>query len=145
MLVDFYQRGSYPLELLVAGIARKLLADDEHLLVVAEDEGALARLDRMLWDQGPTTFLPHALSGTSEDARQPVLLSKGVDAPNRARNLLIADGVWRESALGFERAFFIFDDETLANARLTWKLLAGREGVERRYWLRSDEQWIQKA
>ena len=145
MQVDFYQLGSTPLEQVIASIAQKLLGEGKRLLVVAEDQGPLGRLDRMLWDQGPTSFLPHALTGGSEDARQPILLASQTDAPNLARNILIADGRWREAALTFDRAFYLFDAATLEGARLAWKLLADREGVERRYWAQVDGRWKQQA
>jgi DNA polymerase-3 subunit chi len=145
MQVDFYQLGSTPLEQVIASIAQKILGEGKRLLVVAEDQGLLGRLDRMLWDQGPTSFLPHALTGGSEDARQPILLASQTDAPNLARNILIADGQWREAALTFDRAFYLFDAATLEGARLAWKLLAGREGVERRYWAQVDGRWKQQA
>lgn len=130
---------------MIASIAQKLLGEGKHLLVIAEDEGLLGRLDRMLWDQGATSFLPHALVGGSEDARQPILLGTQTDAPNLARNLLIADGQWREAALTFERAFYLFDAATLDGARLAWKLLAGREGVKRRFWAQVEGRWKQQA
>jgi DNA polymerase III subunit chi len=145
MQVDFYQLGSTPLEEVIASIAQKLLGEGKRLLVVAEDEGLLGRLDRMLWDQGPAGFLPHGLAGGSDDARQPILLATQTDAPNLARNLLISDGQWREAALTFERAFYLFDAATLEGARLAWKLLAGRDGVERRYWAQVDGRWKQQA
>ena len=145
MRVDFYQLGDAPLEGIVAAIAGKLLGEDQRLLVVAEDEPLLARLDRQLWDQSGDSFLPHGIAGGSDDSRQPILLSTAVDAPNLARNLLIADGEWRDAALGFERAFFLFDATTLEAARLAWKLLAGREGVERHYWSNQGGKWIEKS
>jgi len=145
MLVDFYQLGSSPPEQIIGSIAEKLLAQDGRLLIVAEDEGLLARLDRILWDQAPTGFLPHGLAGGSEDARQPILLSTSPDAPNLARNMLIADGQWREAALAYERAFYLFDSASLEAARLAWKLLAGRDGVERRYWAQEDGKWVKKG
>jgi DNA polymerase-3 subunit chi len=145
MLVDFYQLGSISAEQVIVSIANRLLAEDGRLLLVSEDEAALGRLDRLLWDQDPTSFIPHAIAGSSEDARQPILLSTGTDAPNLARNLLIADGQWREAALTYDRAFYLFDSSTLEGARLAWKLLAGREGVERRYWSNEGGRWVQKA
>lgn len=145
MQVDFYQLGGAAIDGVIAAIAGKLLADDQRLLVVADDEAALARLDRQLWDQGATSFLPHGIAGGSDDARQPVLLSTTPDAPNLARNLAIADGEWREAALAFDRAFFLFDEAHLEGARLAWKLLAGRDGVERRYWAREDGRWSQRG
>ena len=145
MQVDFYQLGGSPLEQVTSTLAQRLLSEGSRLLVVAEDEGLLARLDRMLWDQGANSFIPHGLAGGTDDARQPILLSTQTDAPNLARNMLIADGVWRDAALNFDRAFYLFDGETLEGARLAWKLLAGREGVERRYWAQEDGKWVRKS
>ena len=145
MQVDFYQLGGVPPEQVIASIAEKLLAADSRLLIVAAEEGLLARLDRMLWDQGKSSFLPHALAGGADDARQPILLSTSPDAPNRARNMLIADGEWRDAALTYDRAFYLFDADSLDGARLAWKLLAGREGVDRRYWAQENGRWVNKA
>lgn len=145
MRVDFYQLGGTPADAVVASIAGKLLDDVQRLLVVASDEGVLARLDRQLWDQGATSFLPHALAGATDDQSQPILLTRGIDAPNLARNILIADGKWHDAALGYERAFYLFDDDTLEEARLAWKLLSGREGVERNYWSLEGGKWVRKA
>ena len=145
MRVDFYQLGAAQPDGVIASIAGKLLGDGQRLLVVAADEGLLARLDRQLWDQGAASFLPHGLAGGQDDTAQPILLSTTTDAPNRARNLLIADGEWREAALTYDRAFHLFDAATLEGARLAWKLLAGRDGVERRYWAQTDGRWKQQA
>ena len=145
MRVDFYQLGGAQPDSVITAIAGKLLDDEQRLLVVAADEGLLARLDRQLWDQGAASFLPHGLAGGSDDAAQPVLLSTGTDAPNRARNVLIADGEWREAALGYDRAFYLFDEATLEGSRLAWKLLAGREGVERNYWALEEGKWVKKG
>ena len=145
MQVDFYQLAGTPAEQVIGSIAEKVLDGDGRLLIVAEDEAFLARLDRMLWDQGPNSFLPHGLVGTADDARQPILLSTSVDAPNQARYMLIADGNWREAALTYDRSFYLFDTSTLEEARLAWKLLAGREGIDRRYWAREDNKWARKS
>ena len=145
MQVDFYQLARTPPEQVIASLAQKVLAVDGRLLVIAEDEPYLAKLDRMLWDQGATSFIPHGLAGGSDDARQPILLSTSPDAPNQARNMLIADGTWREAALTYDRSFYLFDNSTLEGARLAWKLLAGRDGVERRYWAQVDGRWKQQA
>ena len=145
MRVDFYQLGGAQPDSVIAAIAGRLLGEEQRLLVVASDEALLARLDRLLWDQGATSFIPHGLAGGIDDAAQPILLSTGADAPNLARNILIADGEWRDSALAYERAFYLFDEATLEGARLSWKLLAGREGVERNYWAQEDGKWVKKG
>jgi len=145
MQVDFYQLGGTPAEQVIASLAEKILANEGRLLIVGSDEVFLTRLDRMLWDQGAVSFLPHALAGGTDDARQPILLSASPDAPNLARNMLIADGEWRDAALNYDRSFYLFDTETLDGARLAWKLLAGRDGVERRYWAQENGRWVNKA
>ena len=145
MRVDFYQLGAAQPDGVIASIAGKLLDDGQRLLVVGSNEGMLARLDRQLWDQGAASFLPHGLAGGAEDTAQPILLSTGTDSPNLARNILIADGEWREAALAYDRAFYLFEESTLEGARLAWKLLAGREGVERNYWALEDGRWTKKS
>jgi DNA polymerase-3 subunit chi len=143
--VDFYQLAGTPPEQVIASLADKILQKDERLLVVADDEPFLSRLDRLLWDQGTTSFLPHGLAGSADDVSQPILLSNSSDAPNQARNMLIADGIWREAALTYDRSFYLFDAGSLEAARLAWKLLAGRDGVERRYWAQEGSRWVAKG
>ncbi len=145
MQIDFYQLAGTPPEAVIASLSEKVLAQDGRLLIVAADLAYLVRLDRMLWDAGPASFLPHGIAGGPDDARQPILLSTSPDAPNLARNMLIADGEWRDSALNYDRSFYLFDSATLEGARLAWKLLAGREGVERRYWAQEGGKWFNKA
>lgn len=145
MQVDFYQLAGTPPEQVIASLAEKLLQSEGRLIVIAEDEGFLARLDRLLWDLAPASFLPHALAGGPDDLRQPILLTTSPDAPNLARNMLIADGRWREAALSYDRSFFLFDDANLKEARAAWKSLATREGVERRYFARQDGKWVKKG
>ena len=143
MRVDFYQLGAAPLEQVIATLGEKLIGQGERLLIVADDDARLARLDRMLWDHIPAGFLPHGIAGGSEDSRQPILLSTSPDAANRARNILLADGKWREAALAFHRAFYLFDQASLDEARAAWRSLGG--SGERHYWANENGRWIEKA
>ncbi|MCY7281176.1 MAG: DNA polymerase III subunit chi [Sphingomonas bacterium] len=145
MRVDFYQLGPSGHDGVIGSIAGKLLDEEQRLLIVANDEALLARLDRLLWDEGAATFVPHGIAGGADDPRQPILLATTTDAPNLARNILIADGEWRDAALHFDRAFYLFDADTLEGARLAWKLLAGRDEVERHYWANQDGKWVEKG
>jgi DNA polymerase III subunit chi len=143
--VDFYQLAGTAAEQVIATLAEKVLESGGRLLIVGSDAAYLTRLDRLLWNQGTTSFLPHGLAGGADDARQPILLSTSPDAPNLARNMLIADGEWRDSALNYDRAFYLFDATSLEGARLAWKLLSGRHGIERRYWAQENGKWVQKG
>ncbi|HET9398422.1 MAG TPA: DNA polymerase III subunit chi [Sphingomicrobium sp.] len=146
MRVDFYQLGAgASADGVIAKLASKLIDDGERLLIVAEDEALLARLDRQLWAGERTSFLPHGLAGGTDEPRQPVLLASGVDAPNGARNLLIADGRWREAAQHFERTFYLFDDSSIEEARAAWRNLRDAGEGERHYWASVDGKWVEKS
>ncbi|MBO9711836.1 DNA polymerase III subunit chi [Sphingomonas sp.] len=146
MQVDFYHLTLRPLDRVLPQIAEKVLASGGRLLVVAGEAEARARLDQLLWSYAPESFLPHGQAGGAADALQPVLIAGDAAAANGARNVALADGVWREEALGFDRAFHFFGEERVVEARAAWKALAGREGVERRYWKQNDAgRWEQAA
>jgi DNA polymerase-3 subunit chi len=139
VIVDFYHLTTTPLERVLPSICEKVLATGERLVVVAE-EGQLARIDEQLWTYAKDAFLPH---GRERPESQPVLLSATPQAANGARNVALADGVWREEALGFERAFYFFDAANLDIARGAWRALKGTDGVESRYWKQVDGKWVQ--
>ena len=143
MQVDFYQLGSETVEAMLPPLASKCLATGENLLVVAEDTALRARLSNTLWRHAREGFLANGEAGGPHDARQPILLSAGVTPANAARMVAFADGVWRDidTAL-ITRAFLFFDDGTLMGARATWKALASREDVQKRFWRREDGRWV---
>ena len=144
MQVDFYHLDRSPIERVLPRIAERVIEGGGRLLVVSGDDGLAARLDAHLWSYAPESFLPHGRAGGPGDAGQPVLIAGSTDAANGARNIALADGLWREEALGYDRAFYFFDGETIAGARIAWKALKGREGVESRYWKQDDGgKWLQ--
>jgi len=146
MKVDFYHLTRSPLDRVLPAITQKVLEDGGRLLIVAEEESARARLDGLLWSYSAESFLPHAQAGAADDALQPVLIAETAKAGNGARNIALADGVWRDAALEFDRAFHFFDEDRIVEARAAWKGLADREGIERRYWKQNDAgRWEQAA
>ena len=145
MQVDFYQLSRDPAEVVVPLLARNTLKAGERLLVVSADDALTGRISERLW-AGAESFLAHGLSGGAHDARQPILLADQPQPANGARYVILADGVWHEAALGFARAFLLFDGSTIEAARATWRALDGREGVERRYWRQEENgKWVQAA
>lgn len=145
MQVDFYHLTRTPLERALPQIAEKVLESGGRLLIVAEDSEARAKLDQALWGYRPESFLPHGQAGGADDARQPVLIAEMPEAANGARHIALVDGIWREEALGFDRAFHFFDEDAIAEARVAWKALADRDGVERRYWKQDESGRWEKA
>jgi DNA polymerase-3 subunit chi len=145
MQVDFYHLTQVPLERALPQIAEKVLAAGGRLVIIAGDAAQRAKLDQLLWSYAAETFLPHGQAGGEDDARQPVLIAASPEAANGARNIALVDGVWREEALGFDRAFHFFDEERIAEARAAWKDLAEREGVTRNYWKQNENGRWEKA
>ncbi len=140
MIVDFYHLTASPLERVLPSIAEKVVANGERLLVVAEPD-LLARLDEQLWSYARDSFLPH---GRERPAGQPVLLSEEPAPSNGATNIALADGRWREEALGFARTFYFFDDQGREGARDAWRALKGRAEVQARYWKQDERgKWVQ--
>jgi DNA polymerase-3 subunit chi len=140
MQVDFYHLAATPIERVLPRIAERLLAGGERLVVVAQDDSLAARLDLALWSYAADAFLPHGRAGGGGDADQPVLISAApADRANGARNVALADGIWRDEALEFDRAFYLFDDSTVADARGAWRALGNREAVVRRFWKQDEE------
>ncbi|QDZ09111.1 DNA polymerase III subunit chi [Sphingomonas panacisoli] len=146
MQVDFYHLTATPLERALPSIAQRIVAGGGRLLIVSGDEGQRGAIDRLLWSYSPESFLPHGQAGGDDDASQPVLIAADVAPANEAANIALIDGEWRDAALDFERAFHFFDGDRIQEARAAWKVLADRDGVERRYWKQDDAgKWEQAA
>lgn len=146
MQVDFYHLTATPLDRVLPQIAEKVLASGARLLVVSGDADQRAAIDRLLWTYAAASFLPHAQAGGERDADQPVLIAPDAAPANAARHVALVDGVWREEALAFDRAFHFFAEDAIGAARAAWKALADRDGVERRYWRQDDNgRWARAA
>ncbi len=142
MQVDFYHLGRDPLPPVLASIATRVLAGGSRLLVVTGEEAQAEMIDRTLWEGGVDAFLPHGREG----ADQPVLIAPDCEAINSARHIALVDGVWRDEAIAFERAFHFFDDQSIDAARAAWRSVKARDGVEPRYWKQDENgRWAQMA
>jgi DNA polymerase-3 subunit chi len=140
VIVDFYHLTASPLEKVLPAIAEKVLASGERLVVVA-DEAHLPRLDEQLWTYAGDSFLPH---GRGDAEAQPVLLSPFAVPANGAANVALADGAWREEALGFARIFYFFDAAHLDEARTAWRGLKANAQATARYWKQDERgKWVQ--
>ena len=146
MQVDFYHLTVQPLDHVLPRIAERVVEGGGRLLIVAEDKAQRVVLDKLLWTYAADSFLPHAQAGDAEEAAQPILISADPVPTNAARNVALADGVWRDEALTFDRAFHFFDNDRIAEARAAWKALADHAKAERRYWKQNDAgRWEQVA
>ena len=136
---DFYHLTRVPIEKALPSIAERVFANGERLVIVAEDERLLDRLDRLLWSYKPESFLPHGRQGD-----QKILLVTTLTEAVEAQNIVLADGIWRQAALDFRRAFYFFDSQTIEGARAAWRGLVDHFEVERHYWKQDDAgRWVE--
>ena len=138
MRADFYHLTRVPLEKVLPSIAERVLASGERLVIVAEDDKILTRIDALLWSYKSESFLPHGREGN-----QPILLTADAEGA-AAQNIALIDGLWRDAALNFARAFYFFDSQSIDGARGAWRGLADRNEVERHYWKQDDAgRWVE--
>jgi len=145
MQVDFYQLSRDPVDQVLPAIAGRILDLGARLLVVAQEPDRLERISAGLWSGPPESFLAHGRAGEGGEAAQPILLSDACEALNGAAHIALADGIWRDEALGFERAFYFFDDDTVEGARASWRVLSKREETVSRYFKQDGRKWVQMA
>jgi DNA polymerase-3 subunit chi len=84
----------------------------------------LEMLDAHLWTYRDDSFLPHGLAKDPFAARQPILLTTGLDNPNSAQALFLVDGAGLEGAQDMARVCVLFDGgdgAAVAHARQQWK------------------------
>ena len=143
--VGFYLTGAQPVERVLPLIARAAKNAGKRMLVVAEDEALLDRLDKALWEQFPEDFLAHGRADAPHPERQPVLLASDCSAANGAALVALADGQWREQAEVFDRALLFFEEAGRAAARQAWRLFDGRTDVTREFHELENGRWVHKA
>ena len=143
MRVDFYLLdGGASVAATLPLLASKVLGAGGRLVVVEADAERREALSRALWSWRPESFLANGLAdGSAADAAQPILIAPEVSRANGADIAMLADGQWREC--GMARVLLMFDDEQRPAAREIWRLLAAREGVERRFWKQADGRWVE--
>lgn len=141
--VDFYYLTRDPVEKLVAVLAQKTLDGGEKLLLVSSDFEQIEKMSAALWDAGSTSFLAHGIVGCPEDKSQPILISDECNPINQARFVALADGEWRDDALGFERTFYLFTQNEIDAARQAWRNLSMQENVQPRYWKQDGGRWVE--
>jgi DNA polymerase III subunit chi len=145
----FYHLTRSPVEATLAMLLPKSLAQGWHVVVRGTDAARMEWLDQKLWLGPEEGFLPHGVAGGPADSDQPVLLTTGAAAPNRAQCLMAVDGavVAAEECTGLERVCVLFDgndEAALGVARAQWAALTGA-GIASQYWSEEGGRWAMKT
>jgi len=145
MQVDFYHLTRDTAERVLPKLAERTLALGQRLLVLSADTGHREALGEALWTHSPDSFLAHGEIDAPNPQVQPILLADRVEPANGARFIALADGVWRDEALGFDRVFLLFGEAAITEARKAWVALGEREGLERHYWKQDGGKWVEQT
>ena len=144
MKIDFWQLSKDPVEKVVALIAQRVIEGGDRLLVVSKEAEQRQAVSKELWRAGPESFLANGEAAAAGADAQPILLSDATEALNAANHVIFADGEFREPT-GFDRAFLLFDDETIEAARATWRSLDGKDDLERAFFRQEGGKWVKVA
>ncbi len=147
--VFFYHLTGSTLEATLPMLLEKALAAGWRVHVRGSDAARFAWLEQKLWLGPDDSFLPHGRSGGPRDADQPVLLSTGGSAANRAACLMTIDGaeVTADEVAAMERVAVIFDGNdpaAIETARTQWRDLTDA-GCIAQYWSQEGGSWSMKA
>lgn len=143
MRVDFYHLTRDPAEKLVPMLAGKCLQAEARVLLVSRDVIQCAAISKALWTDDPASFLAHDFAGSDQEVDQPILISDRCEAANGATFVILSDGLWRDEALQFDRAFLLFTAEEIDGARATWRDLSAKDDVTPRYWKQDGGRWVE--
>ncbi len=143
MQVDFYHLTRDPAEKLVTMLVDKSLKACVRVLITSQDEAQCSTLSDALWKHDAASFLAHDFAGSEQEEHQPILISDQCAAANGAKYIILADGEWRDEALTFDRAFYLFTEQQKDAARDAWRMLSDKDGVTPRYWKQDGGRWVE--
>jgi DNA polymerase-3 subunit chi len=151
--IRFYHLTRSRLEEALTRLLRRILDRHDRAVVVVGSPERVEALNAYLWTYDPASFVPHGSARDGNAAEQPIYLTATLENPNRARTLLLCDGVASPSAeelsaQGFELVCNLFngqDEDAVATARTTWRDLKAAQ--QQLVYYQQDEGggWVEKA
>ena len=137
----FYHLERRTLDEALPGLVEKTRERGWRALIRTDSAERASAIDNLLWTYSDGSFLPHALEGEGEAARQPVLITVEENNANNADVLFLVGGAmpsaWDKAPMtDFTRIVLMFDGrdpEMLAAARAAWKE-AKSAGHDVTYW-----------
>ncbi len=146
--VLFYHLENRKLEQVLPGLLEKSLERGWRVVVQTSLPERVEALDSLLWTWRDDSFLPHGAEGDGDADRQPVWLTSGDDAPNKANIRFMVDGAVAETLNGLDRGVYLFnggDEAERQSARAEWKI-AVEAGHDVTYWRQTPEgRWEKQA
>jgi len=107
--VLFYHLQRQPLEEVLPLLLERTLARGWRAVVMAGSPERVEALNILLWTWREESFLPHGSAADGMPERQPVYLTAGEEAPNRAEVLFLVDGAAASDLSAYLRCVDLFD------------------------------------
>ena len=145
--ISFYHLTARPLEWALPKLLERTLEVGERALVMVASQHRVDSLNAHLWTYDANSWLPHGAEKDGNASEQPIWLTAGIDNPNDAGFLFLADGATLDDVAGFKRVFELFDgrnDEAVAAARGRWTTYK-EAGHTLSYWQQDDRGRWSKA
>jgi DNA polymerase-3 subunit chi len=119
--IDFYTSVADKLQT-ACRIASKVYSLGHRIVIFCPDADVANRIDRLLWTQPPTGFIPHCIAGSDLTAITPVVIDFRGDAPPPHAEVLVnLSAQWPPLFARFERLVEIVstdgEDRQLARER----------------------------
>lgn len=143
----FYHLERTGLDQALPELLEKTLQRGWKAVVRTRESDRVEHLDGWLWSYRDDSFLPHAPADDPAAARQPVLITIGVENPNAADALFLIDGAEPGDLSGYARCVVLFDGGDAAQlglARAQWAQAKGK-GLSVSYWKQQGRGWEKQA
>lgn len=145
--VWFYHLERTGLDQALPELLEKTLQRGWRAIVRSSARERIEHLDGWLWSYRDESFLPHAPSDEPGAARQPILLTTGIENPNGADALFLVDGAEPGELAGYSRCVVLFDgaDEGQLNTARAQYRAAKASGLPVSYWKQQARGWEKQA
>lgn len=149
MDISFYQVGGKTpaaVDGVLPVLLEKVLSKGHKIAICCASEERMERLDDVLWDYAPESFLPHGTVDEPNAENQPILLSTNTDSLNEADVLVLVGGVMPEDVTPYKRILDMFDssDAQTQAARKRWKEWKSQD-ASLSYFAYENDKWVKKA
>ncbi len=145
--IRFYHLEQQSLAQVLPALLSKALSGGHRIIVKAQDEKEIERLNDHLWTYHPNSFLPHGSKKDGFEESQPIWITAEDENPNGADVLILTQGTESKMQDQFALCCEMLDgrnEQAVLDARERWKTYKD-EGHEITYWQQGTDGWEKKS
>ncbi|MGQ0527332.1 MAG: DNA polymerase III subunit chi [Alphaproteobacteria bacterium] len=145
--IRFYHMERHALEQTLPPLLTKALENGHRVIVKAQDEVEVEKLNEYLWTWNQNSFLPHGSQKDGNVSEHPVFLTADDSNPNGADVLILTQGAQSPDIGAYKLCCEMLDgkDKTsVEGARTRWKIYKDA-GYDVTYWQQGEKGWEKKS